>query len=163
MCKFVRDRLNFHLNSLLCFPFLSYLIFFFFVSKTNSVIIGLILCLSFAFGCALSLALLKHKKWLSLIIVKVKKYSVFGGVDECASTDCDVCGASKCNRHGIAPNREPWKGIFVDANLDRAVESVSCSSRFQISIHVFCLFCFRSSCHLCMLFVMPLCSDACGW
>lgn len=97
-------------------------------------IIGLILILSFVFGCALSLALLKHKKWLSLIIVKVKKYLVFGGGDECASTGCDVCGASKCNRHGKAPNREPWKGVFVDANLDSAVESVSC---FRCSVYFF--------------------------
>lgn len=88
-------------------------------------IIGLILCLSFVIGCALSLALLKHKKWLSVIILKAKKYLVFGGAEENASIGCDVCGASKCNRHGKTLNREPWKGIFVDRSLDEAVESVS--------------------------------------
>lgn len=98
-----------------------------------SVIIGLILCFSFVIGCALSLALLKHKKWLSVIILRVKKYSVFGGAEEHASTGCDVCGASKCNRHGKTLNREPWKGIFVDQDLDSAVESV-CSLIFNLTI-----------------------------
>jgi PXA domain len=39
--------------------------------------------------------------------------------------DCDVCGSTNCERSGGAhsPVREPWKGIYVDAALDSALDN----------------------------------------
>lgn len=95
------------------------------IFHSTSAITGLVLCFSFVTGCALAVTLLRHRKWLTFLIAKAKRYFVLGGGEENLSIGCDVCGASKCNRHGKAPNREPWRGLFVDPELDSAVDSVS--------------------------------------
>lgn len=35
-----------------------------------------------------------------------------------------MCGIENCGRHIKAASREPWKGLFVDKELDAAVTSV---------------------------------------
>lgn len=101
------------------------------IFHSTSVITGLVLSFSFVSGGTLAVALLRHRKWLTFLISRAKRYFVLGGGEENLLIGCDVCGASKCNRHGKAPNREPWRGLFVDPELDSAVESVS-RSRIKI-------------------------------
>lgn len=50
--------------------------------------------------------------------------------------DCDICGVIKCNRHLTAPDREPWRRLFITPELDDALTKVSVRFAFDYEISV---------------------------
>lgn len=55
--------------------------------------------------------------------------------------DCDICNVIKCTRHLTAPDREPWRRLFITRELDDALAEVSLSTYFvqtETSIVVIC-------------------------
>ena len=52
------------------------------------------------------------------------------------SSECDLCGVAKCKRHQVVPEREPWKGLLIDNDLDKAIDSVRFVNFFSISIYL---------------------------
>lgn len=48
--------------------------------------------------------------------------------------DCDICGIIKCNRHLTAPDREPWRRLFITHELDGALASVCFLSHFIFNL-----------------------------
>lgn len=98
------------------------------LSLPCSLFISLVISWSFALGCAIAVVLLKHKDQLANVFKRFREWCGFQTeVAPIEKVDCDVCGIVKCNRHLAAPNREPWRGLFIDKELDDAVDSVSWS------------------------------------
>lgn len=90
-----------------------------------SLFISLVVSFSFAAGCALAVVLLKHKDSLATLFNKARDYFGVKNDIKVEKEDCDVCGVVRCNRHLTAPNREPWRGLFISQELDEAVDSVN--------------------------------------
>lgn len=89
-----------------------------------SIFLGFIVILSFVGGCAVVIVVLQQEKSLSSTFHRI--YEHFGLIAEPKGqpNDCNVCGLVKCNRHLAAPNREPWRGLFISQGLDSALDSV---------------------------------------
>lgn len=91
---------------------------------------------SFAAGCALCIIALQHKQSLTLKLQKFYEYLGWKQKNKEVVVDCDVCGVIKCNRHLQAPNREPWRGLFISRELDDALASVN-KSYFKVFFQTF--------------------------
>lgn len=89
-----------------------------------SLILGLMISFSFATGCAVSVVLLEHKDSVSFVILKARDLFGIRQRTEIATNDCEVCGIVKCSRHLAAPNREPWRSMFITKELDDALGSL---------------------------------------
>lgn len=89
-----------------------------------SLILGLMISFSFATGCAVTVVLLEHKQSVSFVILRARDLIGIRQRTENATNDCEVCGVVKCNRHLAAPNREPWRSLFVSKELDDALDSL---------------------------------------
>lgn len=94
-------------------------------SSISSVFVGLVISFSFAAGCALTVVLLNHKASVANAFHKFGPLFGWTPKTVAVSEDCDVCGVIKCSRHLAAPNREPWRGLFITKELDDALDSVS--------------------------------------
>lgn len=90
----------------------------------NSIILGLIITFSFATGCIVTIVLLQHRQSVILYVEQCIDWLGLRKTVETPPDDCEICGIIKCNRHMTAPNREPWRSVFVSRELDKAVESL---------------------------------------
>lgn len=90
-----------------------------------SIFFGLIISFSFAAGCTAVIVALQHKSSISHTFQKVQKYLGLKQEPKIELVDCDICGIIKCNRHLTAPDREPWRRLFITRELDDALASVS--------------------------------------
>lgn len=95
------------------------------LSFSYSLFLGLVISFSFSAGCTLCVVALQHKQGLRTTAQKFYEYLGFKPKQKKEKVDCDVCGVIKCNRHLTAPNREPWRGLFITRELDNALASVS--------------------------------------
>lgn len=95
-----------------------------FVGVYFSLILGLMISFSFAIGCAVTVVLLEHKESVSFVILRARDIIGIRQQTKTASNDCTVCGIVKCNRHLTAPNREPWRSMFISKELDDALDSL---------------------------------------
>lgn len=83
---------------------------------------------SFAAGFTAVIVALQHRQGLKSTIRKIYEYAGLNTDLKVETIDCDVCGVVKCNRHLTAPNREPWRGLFITKELNDALASVSIHS-----------------------------------
>lgn len=90
-----------------------------------SIFFGLIISFSFAAGCTAIIVALQHKSSISSTFQTVQKYLGLKQEPKADPIDCDICGIIKCNRHLTAPDREPWRRLFITRELDDALASVS--------------------------------------
>lgn len=103
-----------------------------------SIFLGLVISFSFSAGCAIVIVALQHKQTLSVKLQKISEYLGLRQGPKKQPIDCDVCGIVKCNRHISAPNREPWRGLFITRELNDALDSVNDIIFCQSNIcHVF--------------------------
>lgn len=95
-----------------------------------SIFFGLIISFSFAAGCSAIIVALQHKSSISHTFQKVQKYLGLKQDLKIKPIDCDICGIIKCNRHLTAPDREPWRRLFISYELDDALANVCIASIF---------------------------------
>lgn len=98
--------------------------FFFSFRPCYSVFLGYVIFSSFVTGCAVVIVALQQKHNLSLTFHRINEHLGLIAEPKVQPTDCNVCGQVKCNRHSAAPNREPWRGLFITRGLDTALDSV---------------------------------------
>lgn len=101
-----------------------------------SIFFGLIISFSFAAGCTAIIIALQHKSSISHTFQKVQKYLCLKEDPKIKPVDCDICGIIKCNRHLTAPDREPWRRLFITRELDDALSSVSIKKKKNIGHNI---------------------------
>lgn len=90
-----------------------------------SIFFGLIISFSFAAGCTLIIVALQRRTKIAQTVQNVQRYLGLKHEPKAKPVDCDICGIIKCNRHLSAPDREPWRRLFITRELDDALARVS--------------------------------------
>lgn len=89
-----------------------------------SIFFGLIISFSYAAGCTAIIVALQHKASISQTVQKLQKYLGLKQEPKVKPIDCDICNIIKCTRHLTAPDREPWRRLFITRELDDALAVV---------------------------------------
>ncbi|XP_055383608.1 sorting nexin-14-like [Condylostylus longicornis] len=88
--------------------------------------VGFLILISFATGCAVAVALIVKKENIKKFVLKLKQiYQQSQPKLDGTKNSCDICKAKDCKRHITQQKtqREPWSEIYIDSNLDAAIES----------------------------------------
>lgn len=97
-----------------------------------SIFSSFIIIVSYICGIIVSFFLIKYRYEVGFCLQRVARlYHGHVTPKKKHKKSCNICDNSNCERHKNEPRKEPWKHLFINKDLNNAIENVSTMLLFQ--------------------------------